>query len=281
MQGIPARRTATGPVAATQARSAPCSRCRLATSCLPAGLAPGDVERLGDIVFPRAPLVRGQRLVRADEPLERLFIVRGGCLRTSVTTEDGREQVIGFHLPGDVVGIDPGLDRGRRSTIVALERTNLCAVAFEDLHRLGSTVPGLQEQVDRLLGHEIAGQREHLVMMGRMTAHRRLALFLRGWSGRMARAGFSEVQLPLPMSRGDIASYLGLAEETVSRAVSRLQAQGVVHVRGRHVRIVDSAGLAASAAGEPRDRTGAAARAQRQPGPAPAGVDAARGWPRR
>lgn len=239
------------PPPAREARAAPCSHCRLAPTCLPARLGPEDVARLGAVVHLRAPLARGQRLFREGESPERLFIVRSGCLRSSVVTGDGGEQVVGFHPPGDVVGFDTSLDTFRHSTAIALERTSVCAVALDELRRLSGTVPGLQEQLYRLIGRELAGNRQHLLMMGRMGSYRRLALFLRTWSWRMAAAGFPGDELPLPMSRDDIASYLGLAQETVSRAVSRLQERGIVRVQGRHVRITDPERLAEAGGMEP------------------------------
>jgi len=196
------------------------------------------VGRLREIVRRRPPLTRGQSLFRGAERRDFLYIVRSGCLRTSIQTHNGGEQIVGFHLPGGVVGFDTGLGPFDRCRATALERTSVCAVSVDDLHRLATRVPGLQEQVYRLVSREIVANRQHLLIMSRPTARQRLALFLHTWSWRMRASGFTASPFTLPMRREDIANYLGVALETTSRAISRLHQDGVIRARGRRIELL-------------------------------------------
>ncbi len=229
----------------TAARRSACHHCWLAPTCLPARLEGEDVDRLAAVVrADGCPLDRGECLYRAGDRFDRLFIVRSGSLRGSMETTAGDQQVIGFHLPGEVVGFDTEVGQPHRSTACALERTSVCSIAFADLDRLAPHLDGLAEQVYRLVGREIAADGRHAVMMGRGLAYERVALFLHTWSTRMRAAGFQSRELSLPMRREDIASYLGLVTETASRAISRLHADGIIAVRGRTISVRDPEALA-------------------------------------
>jgi CRP/FNR family transcriptional regulator len=228
--------------------AAPCHHCVHARRCIPGGLEPADVARLAGAIRPRAPLRKGQTLLRPGSGRNQLFIVRSGCLRSSAVVASGEEQVVDFHLAGELVGFESCCsDPGHRARIVALERTTVCVADLGHLRQLACRIPGLQEQLHRLGAWEILSTRHHLLMMGRIGAMQRLALFLRTWAWRLRRAGLSDTDVTLPMSREDLASYLGMTQETVSRSISALGRAGVIEPRLRRVRIVDPDRLAAIA----------------------------------
>ncbi len=236
-----------------------CAACSLRSLCLPAGISGEDLHRLDAVVRARLPLTSGEGLFRAGDDFSNLFVVRAGCIRTTHPASDGDEQVIGFHLPGELLGLDAISDGYHQCDAVALERTSVCAVPFAQLEEVATHVPGLQHQVLRIISRELVQDQQHLAALGRRTARERLALFLHSLSQRLHAAGYSGEDFRLPMSRDDIASYLGLALETVSRLLGRLSHEGVIAVERRRVRVLDTAALAligGDRASEPRHSRG-------------------------
>ncbi len=221
-----------------------CSGCSLRSLCLPAGISADDLHRLDAVVRERLPLKAGESLFRAGDDFRNLFVVRAGCIRTTHPASNGDEQVIGFHLPGELLGLDAISDGHHPCDAVVLERTSVCAVPFDQLEDVAKHVPGLQHQVLRIISRELVQDHQHLAALGRRTARERLALFLHSLSQRLQAAGYPGDDFRLPMSRDDIASYLGLALETVSRLLGRLSDEGVIAVERRRVRVVDAAALA-------------------------------------
>jgi CRP/FNR family transcriptional regulator len=159
-------------------------------------------------------------------------------------SEDGDEQVLGFHLPGELIGLDALGGGSHRCEAVALGDANVCEVPFDQLTDIATQLPGLQQQLLRVIGHSLNRDHDHMGMLVRRQANERIALFLHGLGERFRQIGQSSTQFKLPMSREDIASYLGLALETVSRGFTRLQEDGVISVLGRRVEIVDRVALA-------------------------------------
>ncbi|MDX1610058.1 MAG: helix-turn-helix domain-containing protein [Halofilum sp. (in: g-proteobacteria)] len=230
-------------------RHGDCRQCWLSSLCFPATLDRGEVEQLATLVQPDPPMDRGSTLFRAGDAFDRVYVVRTGCVRTMFHDSNGHDQVIGFHLPGNVIGFDTDPDSRRCCTATVLERTSVCAMDFGDLERASEEIPGLQRQLNRLLRREIAAGEDHVRMMGRNSAHARVAYFLYRWSERMAVVGRAPTSLTLPMRREDIASYLGLVTETTSRAFTRLHEDGVIAVESRRVEILDPERLREVAAG--------------------------------
>lgn len=224
-----------------------CGECSLRTLCLPAGITGKDLDSLDRVVRARLPLDGGQSLFRAGDAFESIYVVRGGCLRTTHPAGDGGEQVIGFHLPGELVGLEAISEGRHHCDAVALERTSVCAVPFGELERVAAEVPGLQHQILRIVSREMGQDQQHLVALGRRTARERLGMFLLSLSRRLEGAGYRGDAFRLPMSREDIAGYLGLALETVSRLFGRMAEEGVIEVERRNVRVLDPKGLAAIA----------------------------------
>ncbi len=229
---------------------AACSTCSLHDLCLPRGMSDTDVAELERIVTRSRPHPRGKTLFRADEPFRAIYVPRSGAVKTYTLGADGGEQIIGFHLPGEVIGLDGMVEHRHQVTAQALGLSSVCEVPFDLLEHAAARVPALQHQLMRLMSQEIAGKEQQLLILGDHSPERRLALLLLDFSQRFAHRGFSASEFNLPMSRQDIAAYLRLAAETVSRAFSRLQREGLVQVDGRLVRIADCTALTAYAGQE-------------------------------
>ena len=191
----------------------------------------------------RERVAAGERLFRTGDAMTAVYVARDGAFKTVSTSEDGEEQVIGFHLPGELIGLD-GLGHGRhRVEAVALGTANVCEVPFEQLATIAGRLPSLQQQLLRVIGQGVERDQDHLRMLVRRQANERIALFLHGLGERLRYTGESGSRFRLPMSREDIARFLGLALETVSRGFTRLQDDGVIAVSGRRVEILDPAEL--------------------------------------
>lgn len=216
-----------------------CADCRLITLCLPRGLDREDMERLDGIVKRGPPLQRGQYLYRQGDPMRWLFAVRAGSLRVFTSTADGTEQTVGFYLLGEVLGFD-GLEHERHTcTAVALETTAVCELPLDRLEELCGELPRLQHQLLSLVGKEIASEHESILSLATRSAEERLATFLLSLSMRFGERGLSRTEFNLSMSRHDIANFLGVAAETVSRQLSSFQVQGILSVNQRSVQIHD------------------------------------------
>ncbi|GAB2490767.1 helix-turn-helix domain-containing protein [Arenimonas alkanexedens] len=216
-----------------------CAQCSLHVLCLPAGIGGDELQQLDDIVRNNRPLEAGDTLFRAGQALGSLFVAREGAFKTVATNQDGDAQVIGFHLPGELMGLD-ALGSGHHACeAVALTRATVCEIPLDQLEQVSAKVPGLQHQLLRIIGQGINRDQSHMEMLGRRQAPERLALFLHGLSERYRQLGRPGDQFMLPMGREDIASYLGMVIETVSRTLTKMQEDGVITVRGRQVRILD------------------------------------------
>lgn len=222
-----------------------CGQCSLRELCLPAGIAREDVERLDRLVKRRRPVGRGDRLFEIGTTLQSLFVAREGSFKTLVTSVDGIEQVIGFHLPGELIGLDALGDGLHRCDAVALETANVCEVPLSDLQHIAAQVPGLQRQLLKVIGRSMGRDQDHMEMMTRRQATDRVTLFLHSLSQRFTTLGHDGSEFTLPMTREEIGSYLGLVIETVSRSFTRLQEDGAIAVRGRHVRLLSPELIAA------------------------------------
>lgn len=220
-----------------------CARCDLRDLCLPAGLDSADVDRVDDIVADRTSLAAGSTLYHAGSPFRALYVIKTGSLKTQAVSEGGELQILGFHLPGEIMGFDALAGERHQCSAEALEASSVCRLPYAELERICAAVPGLQRQFMRLVSREMGDDHDHMAMMGRNQAIARLALFLNSLSKRQARLGRSADQLTLTMSRGDLANYLGLVLETVSRLFGRLQEMGLIEVRRREIKILDRKGL--------------------------------------
>lgn len=225
------------------ALKAACTDCSLRDLCLPLGLNTDDLRALEDAVKGHRKLNKGEFLYRVGDPFRSLFAVRTGSTKTCEIASDGSVQITGFHLPGELLGIDAINSEKHPCDVVALESTEICELPFGKLEGLARELPGLQHQLFRLMSREIAEEEVQLLMLGRMKAEERLAAFLLSISKRYHHLGYSPTDLHLPMSRQDLGDYLGLALETVSRLFSRFQEDKLITVQGRNVKLLNIARL--------------------------------------
>lgn len=214
-----------------------CSSCALNELCLPAGICSDDLERLDTAVRDRRTLDRGSVLYRDGDPFEALYVVRSGSLKTFVLDDYGDMQILGFHLPGEILGFDALASNRHVSQAEALERSSICELPYAQLQQVTSEVPALHRQLMRVISREVIEEHRHLVMMGRQQAQEQLAIFLKSLADRYQRLQRDGTALTLSMSRYDIANYLGLVVETVSRLFSRMEEMGVLEVNRKSVRI--------------------------------------------
>jgi CRP/FNR family transcriptional regulator len=217
-----------------------CRNCSLSTLCLPMGLNPDDVDRLDAIVKRNRPLQRGDHIFRTGENFRSLYVVKTGSVKTYSQCQDGSEQVVGFHLPGEILGLDAIQADKHGCSARVLETSAICELPFLRLEELAGDMPSLRHQLFRLLSKEIGQDTEMLALLGKSTAEERLAAFLLSLSNRFKRRGFSATDFFLSMSRQEIGSYLGLALETVSRLFTRFQEDGLLKVERKHVQILDT-----------------------------------------
>jgi CRP/FNR family transcriptional regulator, anaerobic regulatory protein len=220
-----------------------CAHCSLQQLCLPAGIGASDLARLDEIVRRRRPVERGDRLFRHGDPMSSVYVARDGAFKTVSVSEDGEEQILGFHLAGELIGLDALGDGLHRCEAIALTTANVCEVPFADLTSVAAQLPSLQNQLLRVIGQSLNRDTDHREILVRRQANERIALFLHGLSERYRLIGLSALSFKLPMSREDIARFLGLALETVSRGFTRLQEEGVIAVHGRQVEITNEAEL--------------------------------------
>jgi len=220
-----------------------CSTCSLGQLCLPVGMSQQDLEKMDTLVQDRVRVRKGETLYRLGDPLTAVYAIRFGTLKTHLTMEDGRSQITGFHLPGEVVGLDGLGEMQHASDATALEDTEVCVVRFGDLQTLSNVLPSLQHQFMRLMSKEISQDQVMLITLGSMRAEERLAAFLINLSERLSARGYSASEFVLRMSREEIGSYLGLKLETVSRLFSRFAEAGLIQIRQRHVKLVDMVGI--------------------------------------
>ena len=220
-----------------------CQKCSLADLCLPHGMETGEINQLDKILKRQQPYQPGQYLFHTGDKSSSIFAVRSGALKSYCITEDGDEQVLGFALPGELVGLDGLAGESFASTCVALETSSVCELPFDQLEELCHSLPGLQKQMMRLVGKEISSDQHLLMLLGQRSAEERLASFLLSLSSRYKARGLSANEFNLPMSRQDVGNYLGLAIETVSRLFAHFQEEKLLTVNRRQIRIIDHASL--------------------------------------
>lgn len=213
-----------------------CSTCSLAELCLPMGLDRNDVQQLENVVSQSSPLHAGDHLYRRNDSFSALYAVRSGYLKTYIVDESGREQVLGFYLPGELVGLDAIYPGKHQCNAVALDTATVCELPYEKLSDLAEHLPSLQKQMFRLLSKDISSSH---ALSGDFTAEERLAAFLLSLSSRLKLRGYSATHFILAMPRRDIANYLRLATETVSRVFKRFQQEGLIAVDRRDIRLLD------------------------------------------
>ena len=220
-----------------------CSGCNLRELCMPAGLSSADLDALNGLVAAHRKVKRGAALFSGGDKFTALYAIRTGFFKTCVAAEDGRDQVTGFQMAGEVIGLD-GIAKGSHSCdAIALEDAEVCVMPYDSIETLSRAVPALQSHMHKVMSREIVREHGVLLLLGSMRAEERLAAFLLNLVQRLHVRGFSQSELVLRMTREEIGSYLGLKLETVSRTFSKFVHEGFVEVRQRHVRILNPDGL--------------------------------------
>jgi CRP/FNR family transcriptional regulator len=221
-----------------------CSSCNMREMCLPAGLCAEDLARMENLVYARRRVRRGEALFAAGDEFKSVYSVRSGFFKTSITDGEGREQVTGFFMGGELLGLD-GLGSGRyHGTAIALEDSEVCVLPYALIEKISADVPALQRHLHAVLAREIVRDHGVMMLLGSMRAEERLATFLLNLSKRFTARGYSPAEFNLRMTREDLGSYLGLKLETVSRLFSRFHDEHLIEVQQKHVRILDAQGLA-------------------------------------
>ncbi len=220
-----------------------CSNCNLRELCMPMGLSEPDLKRIEEIVAVRRKVKRGTPLFRNGEKFSSLYAIRTGFFKTCIATEDGRDQVTGFQMAGEVIGLDGIVSDHHTCDAIALEDAEVCVMPFDKIETLSREVNALQHHVHKIMSREIVREHGVMLLLGSMRAEERLAAFLLNLVQRLHARGFSQSELVLRMTREEIGSYLGLKLETVSRTFSKFVEDGIVEVKQRHVRILNPEGL--------------------------------------
>jgi len=228
-----------------------CLNCSVRELCLPVGVDREGLHQIDTLVADRLRLKKGDTVYRAGDPFTALHAIRVGSCKTTVLGEKGYEQVAGYHMKGDIIGMD-GIGTLRHSgQAMALEDTEVCVLPFDRLEELARRVVPLQRNLHKVLSGEIARDQNVMLLLGSMRAEERLAVFLLNLSQRYHERGYSPIEYVLRLTREEIGSYLGLQIETVSRVLSRFQAAGMIQVQGRAVKLLDLPALR-HLAGQPR-----------------------------
>ncbi len=224
-------------------RKVSCNNCRLNNICLPISLHIDDVEKLNQIIQRGKPLQKGDYLYRANDVFDSVFAIRSGAVKALTISDRGEEQVTGFYLPGEVVGMDGIAENRYTNSVIALETSSVCEIPFNRMEELSLKIPSLQRHFFQLMSREITQDQQVISLLSKSSAEERIAALLLSISNRNSRRHLSASAFRLPMSRTDIGNYLGLTIETVSRIFSRLQQQGVIDADKKEVKILDMEGL--------------------------------------
>ena len=214
-----------------------CSSCNLRELCLPVGLTPEDLKKVDQLLSGRRRIKRGETLFSAGETFANLYAVRFGFFKTTTAAPDGREQVTGFQMVGEILGLDGIVHSHHTCDAVALEDAEVCVLPFDRIEEISREVSQLQTNVHRIMSREIVREHGVMLMLGSMRAEERLAAFLLNLVQRLHARGFSQSEVILRMTREEIGSYLGMKLETVSRTFSKFVEDGIIEVKQRYVLI--------------------------------------------
>lgn len=225
--------------------TAHCDSCSLHPLCLPMGLSNNDLDKLEKLIRRGRPIQKGEHLFRQGEPFNAVYAVRTGTLKTYTLTNEGEEQITGFHLASELIGLSNFESPIYSSSAKALETTNVCEIPFDRLDELSGDIPELRRQLLRTMGKEIRNDQQMMLLLSKKSAEERIASFLLNLAARFKRRGFSDKTFRLSMSRADMANYLGLAVETVSRVFTRFQKQELIDITGnaKEIAIVNQQSL--------------------------------------
>lgn len=211
----------------------------MASLCIPFALNNNELDQLDDIIERKKPIQKGELVFKSGDPLKSLFAIRSGSIKSYTITEQGEEQITGFHLAGDVIGFDGIQAEQHQSFAQALETSMVCEIPFTTLDDLIATMPKLRHQVMRLMSSEITNDQDMILLLSKKSADERLAAFISNLATRFGNRGFSPKEFRLTMTRTDIGNYLGLTVETISRILGRFQKSELIEVNGKYITILN------------------------------------------
>ncbi len=216
-----------------------CQTCSFSHLCLPLALNEDEMVSLDEIIERKKPLHKHDKLVEAGDKFNSLYAVRSGSFKSFISDEDGEEQIIGFHFPGDIIGFDALRENQHQSYCQALETAMVCELPYEHLDDMSARFPKLRKQIMSFMSAEIKQDHDLMMLLNKRTAEERLMYFIAHLSARFEERGFSPKQFNLTMTRNEIGNYLGLTVETISRLLTRFQKDGVIAVDGKLITILD------------------------------------------
>ncbi|MFL9893195.1 helix-turn-helix domain-containing protein [Paraburkholderia sp. RL17-383-BIF-A] len=220
-----------------------CTTCSMRSICMPQGLTAAEIKQVESLICPSRTIKQGETIYRANDSFQSIYVVRVGSFKTVVMHRDGREQVTGFHLAGDSLGLDGVCSGHHNCDAIALEDSKMCIIPFHLLEAMCREVKAVQQHVHRMMGSEIVRESSQMMLLGTMSAEQRVATFLLNLSDRLRLRGYSPAEFYLRMTREEIGSYLGIKLETVSRMLSKFQRDGLLDAHGKNIRILDHEGL--------------------------------------
>lgn len=215
-----------------------CSNCNLRELCLPIGFSNEELKKLDGIVNGRHHIKQGELLFKQGDTFKALYAIRTGFFKTVLSAEDGREQVTGFQMSGEIIGLDGIVNDKHTCNAVALEDSDVCMMPFDNIEALSREFPALQRHMHKVMSREIVRENEVMMLLANMRAEERLAAFLQNLVQRLHTRGFSQSEIVLRMTREEIGSYLGMKLETVSRTFSKFSDEGIIEVKQRYVHIL-------------------------------------------
>jgi CRP/FNR family transcriptional regulator len=228
-----------------------CNACNMHELCMPEGLSFEEAEKFNNVIAVRKRVKKGAALYRRGDDFTALYAIRTGFFKTMVTADDGHDQVTGFQMAAEVMGLD-GIHTNRHSCdAIALEDSDVCVVPFAKLEDLAHESHNFQRQIHRMMSREIVREHSVMLLLGSMRADARLAAFLMDLVQRLRSRGYSSHELVLRMTREEIGSFLGLKLETVSRMFSKFVEDGLIEVKQRHVVILKPEALSAIVSHQP------------------------------
>jgi CRP/FNR family transcriptional regulator len=220
-----------------------CHDCSMGTLCIPFTLNNSELDKLDNIIERKKPVQKGDQIFKSGDNLRALYAIRSGTIKSYTITEQGDEQITGFHLAGDVIGFDGIHSQMHQSFAQALETSMVCEIPYDTLDDLSGTMPKLRQQIMRLMSNEIMIDQEMILLLSKKNAEERLAAFIYNLANRFGERGFSPKEFRLTMTRGDIGNYLGLTVETISRLLGRFQKSDFIEVNGKYISIKDHRAL--------------------------------------
>lgn len=216
-----------------------CQTCSFSHLCLPLALNEEEMVSLDDIIERKRPLHKNDTLINAGDKFRSLYAVRSGSFKSFISDENGEEQVIGFHFPGDIIGFDALRAQQHQSYCQALETAMVCELPYDMLDEMSVRFPKLRKQILSFMSAEIKHDHDLMMLLNKRTAEERLMYFIAHLSSRFEERGFSPKQFNLTMTRNEIGNYLGLTVETISRLLTRFQNKGIIAVEGKLITILD------------------------------------------